>query len=89
MAIRAYVHIHNEETIACEIDEMPKPSDVFITLRNPRKKDGKALQFVDDAATSFIYPFTRIAFIELFEEVERRENVVGLFRESGDQRRRS
>jgi hypothetical protein len=44
---------------------------------------------VDDEATSFIYPFTRIAYIELFEEVERRENVVGLFRESGDQRRRS
>jgi hypothetical protein len=89
MAIRALVHIHNEETIACEIDEMPKPSDSFVVLRHVRKKDGKPLQFVDDDATSFIYPFTRIAFIELFEEVERRENVVGLFRESGDQRRRS
>ena len=89
MAIRALVHIHNEETIACEIDEMPKPADVFVTVRNPRKKDGKPLQFVDDGATSFIYPFARIAFIELFDEVERRENVVGLFRESGDQRRRS
>jgi hypothetical protein len=88
MAMRALVHIHNDETILCEIDEVPKPSDNFVVLRNPRKRDGKPLTFVDDGATSFIYPWTRISFIEMFEDVERRENIVGLFRESGDQRRR-
>lgn len=89
MSIRAMVHIHNDETFLCELDELPKPTDNFVVLHNPRKRDGKALAFIDNEATSFVYPWTRISFIEIFDEVERRENVIGLFRESGDQRRRS
>jgi hypothetical protein len=34
-----------------------------------------------------VYPFTRISYIELFEERSQRETVVGFFRESDGRRR--
>jgi len=88
MAIRALVHVQHDETILCEIDEIPKPTDNFIVLRYPRKRDGKPIETLADGATTFIFPWTKVAFIELFEELTQRENVVGLFRESDGNRRR-
>ena len=40
-----------------------------MVLRNIRKKDGKPLNYVDDEATAFLYPWSRISFIELMGEV--------------------
>ena len=37
----------------------------FITVRNPRKRDGKSLHYLTDGATSFLYPLSRITFIEM------------------------
>lgn len=86
MAIRVIVHIHNEDPFVAEMDEMPDPKDNFILLRNPRKRDGKALTFVTDGATAFLYPWNRISFLEVLDGVAGRghESIVGFFRE--DQR---
>ena len=89
MAIRALVHIHNDETLLCELDELPKPTDNYIVVRNPRRRDGKPLTFIEDSATGFLYPWNRITFIELFEDIGQRENVIGIFREADGVRRRS
>jgi hypothetical protein len=87
MAIRAMIHVQNEETILCEIDDMPDPKDIFIVIHNPRRRDGKPIPTIDATATSFAYPWARISFIEFFEEVSTRENIVGFFRESDTHRR--
>lgn len=81
--MRALVHIMNEDPIMCDLDSMPDPSDVYIRIRNPRKRDGKSLDLLADDATSFLYPWFRITFIELFEDEAGRESIVGFFRESG------
>jgi len=81
MAIRAILHVPGD------VAEAPKPSDQFVTILNPRRKDGKPIPTMDEAATSFLYPWSRISFIELFEERSQRENVVGFFRESDSLRR--
>jgi hypothetical protein len=88
MAIRAILHIPGEEAILCDMDEMPKPTDNFITVHNPRRKDGKLIPTLEENASSLVFPWTRIAYIEFFEDTGQRENVVGFFRES-DARRRS
>lgn len=80
--MRALVHIVNDDPIMCDIDAMPEPTDMFVRIRNPRKRDGKLLELLADGATSFLYPWSRITFIELFEEEAQRENIVGFFRES-------
>lgn len=82
MAIRAILHLTGEEAILCEMDAIPDPQDNFITVHNPRRKDGKPLPTLEESATSVVYPWTRISFIEFFETTGQREQVVGFFRES-------
>jgi hypothetical protein len=81
--MRALVHVVNDDPIMCDLDEMPNPTDMYIRIRNPRKRDGKPFDLLAEDATSFLYPWTRITFIELFEEDATRESIVGFFRESG------
>jgi hypothetical protein len=87
MAMKVMLHILNEETILCEMDAMPDPKDQFVVVRNPRRRDNKPLPMVDPGATSFAFSWARISFIEFFEEISTRENIVGFFRESDAQRR--
>ncbi len=81
MAIRALVHILNEDPILCELDEIPDPTHQFIRVRNPTRRDGKPVAIIDSRATSIVYPWTRVTFVELFNEESTREQVVGFFRE--------
>jgi hypothetical protein len=83
MPIRVVVHIHNEDPFVAEIEDIPEPRDNFLVLRNPRKRDGKALTFVTNGATSFIYPWSRISFVEVMDEAKSQDSVVGFFREEG------
>ena len=87
MAIRAILHIAGEESIVCELEAMPKPTDNFVIVTNPRRKDGKPLPTMEDTVTSIVFPWTRISFIELFAETGQRESVVSFFRESDARRR--
>jgi hypothetical protein len=83
MSLRVVVHIHNEDPFLAEVDDLPDPKDNFVAIRNPRKRDGKALSFVTNGATSFLYPWSRISFIEVLDEAQTRDSVVGFFREEG------
>ncbi|RIK37163.1 MAG: hypothetical protein DCC58_18320 [Chloroflexi bacterium] len=87
MAIKAMIHILNEETVVGDLDSMPDPTHAYIIVRNLRRRDNKPLPMIDSAATSFAFPWTRISFVEFFEEATTRENIVGFFRESDTQRR--
>jgi hypothetical protein len=87
MAMRVILHIPGEEAILCEIADVPNPTDIYLTVFNPRRKDGKPIPTMDEAATSVIYPWSRIAYVEMFEDRSQRESVVGFFRESDSLRR--
>jgi hypothetical protein len=91
MAVAAIVHLHGEDAILGDLEEMPDPRDNFIILRNLRKKDGKELSYVAEGATAFLYAWNRISFIEVMGELPgspRSESakpvgttVLGFFRE--------
>lgn len=87
MAMKAILHIAGEEAILCEIESMPEPSDNFVVIFNPTRKDGKPIATLEDNVTSVIFPWTKITYVELFEERAQRENVVGFFRENDGRRR--
>ncbi|MEX1157786.1 MAG: hypothetical protein WEC79_02515 [Thermomicrobiales bacterium] len=86
MATKAILHISGEESILCEIETMPLPSDNFVVVFNPTRKDGKPIPTLENTTTSVIFPWTRVSYIELFEERSQRESVVGFFRESDGRR---
>jgi len=65
MAHRLLIHLHNDDPIVGEVDELPGRTDQLITVHNPRRKDGKDLHYLEDSVVSIIIPLVRITFIEL------------------------
>ena len=74
------IHVKNEESILGEVDEMPNPNDTLIIVKNPRRRDGKDVQYLDIAVTTVIYPYERINFVELLPGAEE-EEIVSFVRE--------
>lgn len=78
--ITIILHITNEDPVVCEMDEMPAPESQFITVHNPRRRDGKDVHYLDEDVTSMIVPWHRITFIQLLPSGEM-DDVLGFVRE--------
>jgi hypothetical protein len=78
--ITLLIHIHNEEPIKGEVEELPKPTDTNLLVKNPRKKDDKTLIYLDEGVDKVIWPLTRIAFIEVMPSRDE-EHIIGFVRE--------
>jgi hypothetical protein len=74
------VHITGEDPVLCEVDPLPTPMDVTIMVKNPRRRDGKDLPYLDNNVTTVIYPMSRVNFIEVLPTGEE-EEVIGFVRE--------
>jgi hypothetical protein len=80
MAIEVILHLMNEDPILAEMEGLPDPTHQTITVMNPRRRDGRSVHYVTEGATSFIFPLSRVSFIEIMEEEEAQE-VIEFFRE--------
>ena len=74
------IHITNEDPVLGEIEQLPGPSDQSILVKNPRRRDGKDLPFLQANVTDVIWPIIRISFIELIPGNEE-EQIIGFVRE--------
>lgn len=83
MAIRVLIHFPNDDAVLGEMDDMPDPTHTYIRVRNVSRKDGKSIDLVDNRTTSIAYPWSRITYVEFFNEEAAREAVMGFFRETG------
>jgi hypothetical protein len=59
------IHFLNEDPIVGEIDALPTVVDTLVAVKNPRKKDGKDLPYLEPNVTQVIWPLARISFIEV------------------------
>jgi len=80
MQISVVIHLTNEEPVLGEVDELPAPTDQIIKLYNPRRLDGKYLNFIQDRVITVIWPLSKVNFIEVFPN-EEEEDVFGFVRE--------
>lgn len=80
MSLTVMLHINNEDPVVCELDELPKPSDLIVIGKNPRRRDGKDLPYVLPNVTVVIWPMTRMNFIEVMPTDEE-EKVITFVRE--------
>ncbi len=78
--ITVIVHINNEDPVMGEVEEVPKPSDQIIMVKNPRKKDGKDVHYLEPNVNVVIWPLHRVTFIELIQDIEEDE-VISFVRE--------
>jgi hypothetical protein len=80
MAIEVIIHLHNEDPVLAEVESLPDPTHQCLFVLNPRRRDGRSLHYVTEGATSFIFPWTRITFVEIMESEEDKE-VIEFFRD--------
>ncbi len=62
------------------MESLPSPTDTFITVTNPRKRDGKALTHITEGSVAYIYPMNRITFIEIMAPPTEESDIVAFFR---------
>jgi hypothetical protein len=74
------IHIQNEDPVLGEVDDLPNPGDTLLVVKNPRRKDGKDLFYLDANVTTVMWPVTKINFIEVMPSGEE-EEIIGFVRE--------
>lgn len=77
--INVILHLLNEDPVVCEIEDLPNPSDYLLTVKNPRRKDGKDLQYLEPNVNTVIFPMFRVSFLEVIESHE--EEIITFVRE--------
>lgn len=80
MAYTILLHLHNDDPVVGEINELPSPTDMSVTVQNPRKRDGKDLPYLQGEVTTVIWPWTRISFLEILPSGEE-DKIIGFVRE--------
>lgn len=81
MSTTVIVHVANEDAFVAEIEVMPQPTDTIVVLANPRRRDGKAIHQFDMEASSVIFPWTRINFLEIMADRGSRDELIEFFRD--------
>ena len=79
MSYTLLIHVIGEAALMCEAEQLPNPSDSTITVTHLRQRDGKEVSMIDSNATSFIFPWSRVNFIEILGSEE--EEIVGFVRD--------
>lgn len=74
------VHMLNEDPVVCEVDELPKKNDTILLVHNPRRRDGKDLNYLEANVNTVIWPLARVSFIEVIPGAEE-EKIVSFVRE--------
>jgi len=64
------VHIANEDPVKGEMDELPKLTDTLVMLKQPQRKDGKDVSYLEMGVTVVYWPVSRISFIEILPSAE-------------------
>ncbi len=74
------IHIANEDPVVGEVDQLVGANDTVITVKNPRRRDGKDLHYLEANVTSVVWPISRINFIEVMPS-EQDEEIISFVRE--------
>ena len=80
MSYTIVLHVMGEEAVVAEIDELPAPDATLVTVKNPRRMDGKDLHYLDENVVTVIWPVNRLNFIEILPTKEE-EEIIGFVRE--------
>jgi hypothetical protein len=75
-----YVHITSEDAIVGEIEDLPQKSDTVVLVKNPRRKDGKDISYLEPSVTHILLPMHRITFIEILPGAEE-DQIISFVRE--------
>ena len=64
---RAILHLMNDQPLAVDLLDEPKPSDMSVVCTNVRLLDGKRPVFIDHSSSTFVFPMQMIRFVEILK----------------------
>jgi hypothetical protein len=62
------IHLLSEQPVLADLFEVPAPGDANLVCTNPRTLAGKRPVFIDHVASTFVFPYRHIRFIEIRPE---------------------
>jgi hypothetical protein len=74
------LHIQNDDPVLGEMDALPAVTDQMVIVKNPRRKDGKDIGYIDPKVMTVIWPLSKITFIEVLPSGEE-EEIISFVRE--------
>jgi len=74
------IHIMNEDPVVGEVDKLPESGDTLIIVKNPRRRAGKALYYLEANVSAVVWPMHRLVLIEIMPSTED-EEIIGFVRE--------
>ena len=74
------LHINNEDPVMGEVENLPMPTDLLVIVKNPRRRDGKDLPYLEANVSVVMWPTTRVNFIEVIPTGEE-EEIITFIRE--------
>jgi hypothetical protein len=63
--IRAILHLLNDQPLAVDLLDEPKPGDSAVICTNVRTIDGKRPVFIDFTDSTFVFPMASVRFVEV------------------------
>jgi len=66
--ITLVLHMINEDPVVGEVMEIPVKTDTLIYLKNPRRRDGKRLHYLEENAEVAAWPVARLSFLKFSAE---------------------
>jgi hypothetical protein len=74
------IHILNDDPVLAEVENIPTSTDQLIIVKNPRRRDGKDLPYLEPNVSQVAWPLIRINFIEIMPSGEE-EDIITFIRE--------
>ena len=80
MRLSAVIQLLDEDAIIGELEGSPDPAAQFVTVYAPRRRDGRAVSFLDSNVDKVLIAWHRISHIQILPEAEL-EKAIGFVRE--------
>lgn len=80
MAYTLILHIQNSDPVVGEVEELPPLSATMVAVKNPRRVDGKDLQYLAEGVVTVYWPLDKLNYIEVVSG-EEDEEIIGFVRE--------
>jgi hypothetical protein len=61
----AVLHLLNEQPLLADLPAEPQPGDLVLVCTNLRTTNRKRPHFVDDPASTFVFPYSQVRFVEM------------------------
>jgi hypothetical protein len=75
-----YLHMVGEDPIVGEVDDLPKNIDTIMPLKNPRRRDGKDIPYLEQNVTQVYIPVHRITLMEVLPGADE-DQIISFVRE--------